>query len=256
MHFLKTYLKFLLSSKNQYSVHSPFLYDYLTKGLMNQKLIDIEKAKSLRNDLEHNHLEIEVTDFGAGSKVFQSNKRIVSEIAAKAGISAKRGKLLAKTVAYFKPQNILEIGTSLGISTAYMASGAPNSKIISLEGCIAVAGIAKETLKNHGFKNISIQVGEFSKTLDTVLENNSFDLIFFDGNHQKEPTTSYFEKCLKSAHEDSVFIFDDIHWTREMEEAWAYIRDHKKVTLSVDTFKWGIVFFKKGRIKEHFTLRI
>ncbi len=252
----KAFLHFLIDSKNQYSIHSPFLFDYLTKGLKYQGNINLDKATSLRKELIQNNLEIEVTDFGAGSRVFKTNKRRISQIAAKAGISNKRGLLLAKTVAYFKPKHILEIGTSLGISTAYLATGAPKSKITSLEGCPAVAGIAQANLKKHGFDHINIQIGEFSKTLDQTLDQQSFDLIFFDGNHQKEATISYFEKCLKASHEDSVFIFDDIHWTPEMEAAWEYIVNHKKVTLSVDTFKWGIVFFKKGRVKEHFTLRI
>ena len=252
----KALLHFLITSKNRYGVHSPFMFDYLTKGLKDQGDINLDGIKSLRKELEQNNLDIAVTDFGAGSKVFKTNKRSISDIASNAGISKKRGKLLAKTTAYFKPKNILEIGSSLGMSTCYMALGNPEAKITTLEGCPAIATIAKENYQKLGFRDITMVVGQFEETLDIVIKDQTFDLIFFDGNHQKEPTISYFEKCLQSSHEDSVFIFDDIHWTEEMEGAWDYIRNHEKVTLSVDTYKWGLVFFHKGRVKEHFTLRI
>ena len=99
-------------------------------------------------------------------------------------------------------------------------------------------------------------VGEFEETLPVVLKNKKFDFIYFDGNHQKEPTIDYFEQCLEAAHDDSIFIFDDIHWTSSMEDAWKFIKNHKNVTISIDSFKWGMVFFRKGQVKEHFTLRI
>jgi predicted O-methyltransferase YrrM len=218
--------------------------------------MDLSSTKQFRKSLGKNKNYIEVTDFGAGSRVFKDNKRQVSAIAAKAGISMKRGKLLSKTLDYFKPDRILEIGTSLGIATAYMAATCPKAKIITLEGCPTVAGIAKEAFEAFQLNNIEVVTGEFSNTLADVLKNNQFDFIYFDGNHQKEPTLDYFEQCLAAAHKDSVFIFDDIHWTKDMEEAWEEIKNHKSVTLSLDTYKWGMVFFREGQVKQHFTLRI
>lgn len=253
---VKAYLNYLIASKNHYGVHSPFLYDYLTKGLRHHSVLSLKPVHAMRKELLSNHNDIQVTDFGAGSKVLNENTRSIADIATKAGISTKRGKLLAKTVAYFQPQTILEIGTSLGISTAYMSSGAPNSKITTLEGCPEIARIARENFQNFDFKNINVITGRFEDTLASVLAGQRFDLIYFDGNHRAVPTISYFEQCLKTVHEHSVFIFDDIHWTPEMDKAWKHIRNHKKVSLSVDTFQWGLVFFKTGRAKEHFTLRI
>ena len=256
LHSIQAYYKYLIASKNQYGVHSPFLFDYLTKGLRNKPEIDLKKVSALRKDLLKNHATIQVTDFGAGSKIFDNNKRVISKIASAAGTSKKRGKLLAKTTRYFQTKQILEIGTSLGISTIYMQAGAPEAKITTLEGCPATAAVAKENFQKLGLHNIEMIVGEFDQSLNRIIQNNSYDLIFFDGNHQKQPTIDYFEKCLQAAHDDSVFIFDDIHWTQEMESAWTYIKNHEKVSMSVDTYKWGFVFFSKGREKQHFTLRI
>ena len=251
-----SYYKYLLASKNQYGVHSPFLYDYLTKGLKKQEPLDLHKLVSLRKELGRNQDEIQVRDFGAGSKSLSKNKRKIADISQKAGISTKRGKLLAKTTRYFQPRSILEIGTSLGLSTAYMVAGAPNARITTLEGCPATAGLAQENFTKLGLEHINIEIGEFNQNLDRVVHNQKYDLIFFDGNHQKEPTLDYFKRCLKAADDNSVFIFDDIHWSPEMETAWEEIKNHPQVTLSVDTFKWGLVFFHQGRAKEHFTIRL
>ncbi|WKK67197.1 O-methyltransferase [Lutimonas zeaxanthinifaciens] len=228
----------------------------MTKGLASKSTLDFKKADRFRKELIQSKESIVVKDFGAGSKIFKGNQRSFSKIAKNAGISKRRGKLLAKTLHYFKPENVLELGTSLGIATAYMSIGAPNAHITTLEGCATTAGIAKKQFEKFNLKNIDIIEGKFEETLENVLKDQKYDLIFFDGNHQKVPTIDYFEKCLKAAHEDSIFIFDDIHWSPEMEEAWDYIQNREAVKLSVDTFKWGLAFFHKGREKQHFMLRL
>jgi predicted O-methyltransferase YrrM len=197
-----------------------------------------------------------VKDFGAGSRIFKSSERKVSQIAKTAGISWSRSKKLYKTVKHFKPQNILEFGTSLGMATAAMSLAAPQAKVDTLEGCPQTAGIAKSMFDKFQMNNVELHIGEFSSTLPNLLKKNSCDLVFFDGNHQKKATLNYFQMCLEAAHKNSIFIFDDIHWSREMEEAWSEIRENEKVTLSIDTFQWGLVFFHPGREKEHFVLRI
>ena len=137
-----------------------------------------------------------------------------------------------------------------------MALATPQAGVDTLEGCPETAKIAQSMFDAHGLKNIKLHVGEFETTLPKLLEENSYDLIFFDGNHQKEATLRYFEMCLAASNENSVFIFDDIHWSSQMEKAWKEICDNLKVTLSIDTYQWGLVFFHRGREKEHFVLRL
>jgi predicted O-methyltransferase YrrM len=217
--------------------------------------LNTSKIKKYRNALLSNKDQIKVTDFGAGSRVFKSDERSVAAIAKTAGISLKRAILIAKITNYFKASKILEIGTSLGIATAAMSYGNPRAKIITLEGCKEIAKIAKEQFDKAQLKNIELIIGEFKNTLPKALKNNSFDLIFFDGNHQKEATIEYFEQCLISNTNNAVYIFDDIHWNKEMEDAWDYIRYHREVRISIDTYQWGIIFFRKEQQKEHFTVR-
>jgi predicted O-methyltransferase YrrM len=199
--------------------------------------------------------KIEVTDFGAGSKYFKDNKRAVNAIAQNAGIATKRALFLIRLVQYFKPKNILELGASLGLSTYCLHLGNPQAHIETLEGCKETAQIAMNQLHKYGANPI-LKVGNFDEILPLSLNNKTFDLIYIDGNHQKAATIAYFEQCLKSVHNDSMIIFDDIHWSTDMEEAWEIIQKNPLVTVSIDTFQWGIIFFRKEQEKEHFVIRV
>jgi len=256
IHSVSSYLKFLRTSTNTHGVHSPFVYDFITECLYNKGPFSSSRLKKYRLALLSSKDQIKVRDFGAGSKVFTSDERSISAITKTAGISLKRAGLLSEMMKYFKPENVLEIGTSLGVATAAMSLGNPNSNIVSLEGCEETAKVAKKYFQKFDLNNIELIVGEFKDTLPTALKNKTFDLIFFDGNHQKEATIDYFEQCLLYKKNDTVFIFDDIHWNREMEAAWDFIINNRKVTISIDTYQWGIVFFRKEQPKEHYIIRV
>lgn len=153
-------------------------------------------------------------------------------------------------------KNVLEIGTSLGMGTAAMGLANSNVHITTLEGCLNTAKLAQNNFTHHAIKHIDLKIGEFDKTLPTALENQQFDLIYFDGNHQEKATLSYFEQCLAHAHNETIFIFDDIYWSKGMTRAWEQIIKHPKITVSIDTFRWGIVFFRKEQVKQHFVIRL
>ena len=161
-----------------------------------------------------------------------------------AGIGRKRGELLIRLIQYFKPENILELGTSVGMGTACLSLGNPQSNITSLEGCTETAGVANNLFKEFGLTNIKVVVGPFEDTLNQVLDKQKYDFIYFDGNHSKDATLDYFTQCLFTLTEKSVWLFDDIHWSKDMEAAWEIIKAHKQVTSTIDTYRWGLVFFK------------
>ena len=255
---IKSYLKFLFHSKNEHGVHSPFVFDLVTKCFYNNtKYPEYYNLKSYRKSLLENKNTIEVTDFGAGSRVFKSNTREISKIAQTAGITPKNAELLFRIVRYFQPKSVLEIGTSLGLATSALSLANKNSKIITLEGCPNTQKQAQVQLQgqNSNFQNIEFVNTEFSsyfKTLD--LSPITHNLIYFDGNHSKKATLDYFEALLPTISNDSVWIFDDIHWSADMEEAWGIIKNHPKVSVTIDTFQWGIVFFRAEQKKEHFII--
>jgi len=250
------YLKFLFRSTNQHGVHSPFVYHLVTQCFYDQKTYGAYSAilnyKKCLNSTPH---KIKVTDLGAGSRINQQKTRAVTEIAKNAGSTYHRAKLLFRLTQYFKPQRVLELGTSLGIATQAMALGHPNAQIISIEGCKNISEFTTKLLKEQNIKNVSITTDSFFDAIQK-LPLNQFDLIFFDGNHQKEATLQYFETLLDTAHNDSVFIFDDIYWSKGMTQAWQAIKAHPKVRVTIDTFFWGFVFFRKEQAKEHFSIRL
>ena len=173
-HSVKSYFRFLGKSTNQYGVHSPFVYDYLTKGLK-EKISKSDKTSldQFRNTLRSDNRLIHVKDFGAGSRVFKGPERIVKDIAKNAGVSKRRSRLLYQTVKHFKPVSILEIGTSLGLATAPMALAAPQARIDTLEGCPETTKIAQSMFDRFGLKSIKLHVGEFETTLAALTAKNS-----------------------------------------------------------------------------------
>jgi predicted O-methyltransferase YrrM len=276
---VQSYLKFLWNSKNQHGVHSPFVFDLVTKCFYDKtSKSEYGILKKYRDELLLNKSSIEVTDFGAGSKVFKSNKRPISKIAKTAGISPKRAELLFRISRYFQPDSIMEIGTSLGLATSALSLGHPNAKITTIEGCPETARIAKENFQKFNLKNIQLEITEFNlylnhprpKTQDTEptthnlqpttcnLQPTTYNpqLIYFDGNHSKQATLQYFELLLPTITNETVWIFDDIHWSAAMTEAWETVKKHPKVKVTIDTFQWGFVFFRKEQEKEHFTIRL
>tara|TARA_R100001369_G_scaffold92320_1_gene136748 strand:- start:1382 stop:2155 length:774 start_codon:yes stop_codon:yes gene_type:complete len=255
-HQILSYLSFLLRATNQHGVHSPFVYALLTECFYDKKKYDAYKTlKNHRAALHSDSEKIEVTDFGAGSKVFKTNNRKVADIAKHAGITKKRQRLLFRIVQYLKPKAIVELGTSLGMATTALALGNPKAEIKTVEGCPntlkkATDYFAKTKLQNIQTYNQSFE--EFFKKQSS----ETYDLVFIDGNHNKEHTVAYFNLLLKQVHNESVLVFDDIYWNTAMTEAWQEIIKNPKVTVSIDTFQWGLVFFRKEQRKQHFSIRL
>jgi len=255
LHQLKSYGKFLFRSTNQHGVHSPFVYNLVTQCFYdNKKYVAYATLKKHRKKILADTSIISITDFGAGSRVFKSNERAVHAIAKNAGISTKRQELLLRLATYFQPESILELGTSLGMGTMALALGAPSAKITTVEGCAATSAKAETYFKAFGIENINVETSTFEAFFQHT-HSKTFNFVLVDGNHNKEATLAYFKTLLKYTNNDSVFIFDDIYWSPQMTEAWQEIIRHPDVTVSIDTFQWGLVFFRKEQLKQHFVVR-
>ena len=253
---IKSYFEFLIHSSNAHGIHSPFVFDLATKCFYDKaEYPAYSHLKQFRRRLLDNPDTIKVTDFGAGSRVFRSDERKISAVAKTAGISQKRAELLFRICRYFSPHEILELGTSVGLATSALALGNPNSKVFTLEGCPETASTAEKQFVSAGIDNITTIVGSFDSTLQQIA-GRKFGLVYFDGNHRKEATLDYFEQLLPTITDATVWIFDDIHLSQEMEQAWQLIRQNPKVTVTIDTFQWGLVFFRKGQVKEDFVVRV
>ena len=256
--FAKDYLLHRLKAKNRHGIHSPFVYRLVDTIIydFNAKKVYTE-VENIRNGLLADDRLISVTDLGAGSHVNNNQQKRVGDIAKNALKPPKLAQLLYRLAADVKPDSIIELGTCLGTTSLYLQMAAPQAKVYTLEGCPETAGIAKETFKKAGLNNIDLTVGNFDDTLPGVINGlDKLDFVFVDGNHQKDATLKYFEWCLPKVHENTLLIFDDIYWSEGMKEAWAEIKAHPQVTVTVDLFWIGLVFFKTGRSKEDFLVKI
>lgn len=256
---LLAYLRFWLRSGNAHGLHSPFVFGLYTTVIRHDgEFGPYEAIEARRTHLLASDTKISVTDLGAGSHTGGGQLRRVAAIARTAAKPPHLAQLLFRLVNHFRPATILELGTSLGLTTAYLAAADSRHRVITFEGCPNVANVAKETFAELGLKNVQTVIGNLDNTLTPTLAAlpGPVDFVFFDGNHRYEPTLRYFEQCLTRHHDESVFVLDDIHWSAEMEQAWEAIKAHPAVMLTVDLFYVGLVFFRKNQPKQHFSLRL
>ena len=242
-----------------HQVHSPHIFRLLTQVLKNQSGNTIfQELNTMRSRLRKDRTELEIEDFGAGPrKNKQGKKRSVQEIAKNSLQSRRCAEHLFRIVSDLQPRMALELGTSLGITTAYMARASESCQWITMEGSTQIADFARKLLTQLDVKNVKVQTGNFDDILPIFCANHTgVDFVLFDGNHKLEPTLRYFNILAKLAHEKTVFIFDDIHWSKEMEEAWSEIQKSPSVSLTVDFFHFGMVLFRGGIEKQHFILRL
>lgn len=252
MYQIIAYIKFLAKASNQHGVHSPFIYNFVTKCLYDkEKHPAYNELDNYRNLLKDSKIKLEITDLGEGSRVLSPNKRKVSDMVKTSSSSKKESKLLYRVAKYFNFNSILELGTSLGMGTCAFNLANPLSKITTIEGCPNTSDYAKSNF----IENINFIKGDFASTI-VGLQETAFDCIYFDGHHNKEATIQYFESLLHKARNETVFIFDDIYWSKGMTEAWEYIKNHDAVSVTVDCFHLGFVFFRKEQAKEHFKIRL
>ncbi|GAB3271472.1 class I SAM-dependent methyltransferase [Larkinella harenae] len=255
---IRAYLKFLLKARDAHALHSPFVFDLYTKLIRadNPHEPAFESIRALQLDLLKDNRKIQITDFGAGSRINASRERAIKDIAKNSQKPARFGRLLFRLIKRFQYRTIIDLGTSLGITTLYEAVAAPGAQILTFEGCPQTAAVAERNFRKQNRQNIEIITGNLDETLTERLKTvPGVDFVFFDANHRYEPTVRYFETCLAKAHHDSCFIFDDIHWSDEMEQAWEKIKAHPSVTVSIDLFYVGLVFFRQQQPKQDFILR-
>ena len=249
----RDYLRYRLTSLTAHDIHSPFVFDLLNDVIVDQTpFYGFELIESLRAKHLFDQSVIRIKDFGTRS----DRDAKISTIARTSLKPKKYAQLLFRLVNHFKCENILEIGTSLGITSLYLSFPNANARVITLEGSSALAGLASKNFERLKRKNLEVIVGEFGETLPKALDKfGKVDFVYFDGNHRLDPTLQYFKQCLQHSHAESVFVFDDIHWSREMQEAWLSICNHESVTCTIDLFQLGLVFFRTGMTKQHFTIK-
>ena len=258
---VKEYLRYqiLAGYRNGHGIHSPFIFNVVSRVFRNKTdKVVVSKIAKLRKELLSDGRMISVNDLGSGSVVnSQKNRsRKVSDIARYSSVPEKYGILLSNLASEFGGPGIIELGTSLGISSIYMALSCPENIIHTIEGCNETLNIAKENLRKAGTDNIILHCGSFEEFLPELLDKiNAPGLVFIDGNHRKEPVLKYFELIAEKSSNHTVVVIDDIYLTPEMKDAWHIMKNHGKVSVSIDLYRLGILFFRTGINRSHFIVR-
>ena len=252
--YLLQYIRYLFRSKHRkgFGVHSPFIFKLVTDVIEERtpyyKYKPIEKARQI---LLRNNKEVFVENFGTG----KSGRKKISTIVRRSSKSKAYAQVLFRLVNHYKAHDILELGTSFGLTTMYLAAPDSKSKVVTIEGCKEIAECAKLGFQRAGFENIHVEVGDIDVCLPKVLSGfEKLDFVFFDANHRKEATMNYFNQCLPKSHPKSIFIIDDIYWSKEMTQTWKEIRQRPEVRVTIDMFSYGIILFDPDLQKEDYTL--
>jgi predicted O-methyltransferase YrrM len=251
------YLLYRLKAKTRHGLHSPFVYRLVDKVIYDYSEKKVyEEVEAIRKQLLADNRMISVTDLGAGSQLNNNRQKRVGDIAKNALKPPRLAQLLYRLAADAQPENIIELGTCLGTTSVYLQKAAPQAKVYTMEGCPQTAGVAKESFAKANANDIQLVVGNFDDTLPDVIAGlDKLDFVFVDGNHRKDATLKYFEWCLPKVHDGTLLIFDDIYWSKGMKEAWAQLKTHPEVTVTVDLFWIGLVYFRKGQVREDFVIR-
>jgi predicted O-methyltransferase YrrM len=294
LRLVQKYLHYYFTASNGkgHGIHSPFVFDFV-RNVLNDRSDHpaFPSIETLRQRLLKDQTFLDIEDMGAGgappghsdgansdrglvnrglvNRGMVIRRRTIADIARHAAKTRKLGQLFFRIARHYRPHTMLELGTSLGLSSAYLASGAISStgahketgnagaKLLTIEGASSVAAVAAANFRSLGLENIALLTGHFDDLLPGTLDGlGSLDLVFVDGNHRREPTWRYFNMLIDRASRSSVLIFDDIHWSREMEEAWAAIRADPRSILTIDLFSLGLVFLRdEFKVKQDFVIR-
>ena len=251
------YVYYWVHTVNQRPLQPPFIYDFYYKAIRRTASHpDFHAIERYRHKLLASRDKVTTTELGAGSSVGTSQVRSVSSIAKYSLSSLKFGRFLFHLVQFLKPTTIIEFGTSLGVTTLYLALADKDTNVYTLEGCPETAQIAQQGFKQFERSNIELRLGNIDETLPALLQKvPTVDLAYVDANHRKEATLNYFKQLLAKTTEESVLVFDDIYWSFDMIEAWNIIKNHPQETLSIDLFDAGLIFFRPHPTKQHYFLK-
>jgi predicted O-methyltransferase YrrM len=260
MYQITQFLKFYFSSLSKYRIHSPFVFEICEDVIEDHRnFYAFDEIEHIRHLLKNQDLNIPKFDKGAGSKKLgkKSKADSIKDIISTSVSNPYKSRVLFRLVEHLALKHGLELGSSVGISTAYLAKACNPGQLYSIEANAHLANIAQSVQRSLKSTNCTIVNNEFDQILEEYLKKlPRLDFAFIDGNHSYKASLNYFQRILPYVHDKTVLIFDDIYWSEEMTKAWRIINSHKKVSLSLDLFYFGIVFFTPDfKEKQSFKLR-
>ena len=273
----KSWLRHQLTAWNTggEGVHSPYLFEWVRMVMMDKNRYyawaEIEECRAaMLADMR----ELEFVDYGSRNTKRQKGDeqmRRVCDIARGSLAKRKYAEMLFRLVNWLgvpemrdrkvemrdeRGLNIVELGTSLGVTTAYLAAADSRNKVVTMEGCNAVAEVAKENWRTLGLGNIDCVVGEITVDSLQMAIDDRVDVAFIDANHTYAATRAYFNVLADRVSEKSVIIVDDIHYNQDMERVWEEICVDERVTSTMDLYQMGLVFFDTHYWHRNYKMRL
>ncbi len=255
--FFIDFIKHYLTAKTRHGTHSPFVYKLTDEVIYDFKFVsDYNFVEVTRKKLYSDDRTIEITNWDDESRINRSKNKKVRDIAKTRLKSPRLSQLLYRLAKYHKPSTIIEIGTCLGITTSYLSLACPDVDVITMEDSPQMAEIAAQNFRTSSLNSINLNIGSFDHLLPSIVaDQGKVDFLSINGHHGNAATLGYFNWCLPYVHEGSVLILADIYDNNEMKEAWGVIKAHPQVTVTVDLFWIGLIYFKSDQAKEHFKIR-
>ncbi len=242
-HTAKHFFIYKLLEINEYSIHSPFLYRFYNEAIKAARHKPaLEAVEALRRSLKKDDRRIVMNNLGAPSRIKGKKASRLSAITRKGLTRIKYAKILHSLADYFQCRNIVELGTSMGLTTLYLAAAGSVKKVWTFEGNEPLANIAEENFKRMNARKIQLIRGNIEQTLPSLLKKMApIDLIFIDANHTFSATTTWYDLIKPGLPEGAIVIFDDIYWSEEMTRAWEKICRENDKNLCLDLFQLGII---------------
>ena len=254
---LRSFIAYWLDAVSEYSLHSPFLFDFYIRFLKQKPAPRrVDSLHQVRKKLQSNHHIIHVNDLGAGSLHFKNSERKISAIARTSATPEKFSKLYSNLISHYRFAHVIELGTSLGINALYLAKAHDSVQVITFEGSPEVAKVALSLFAENKVENVKLIEGNIDGTLPNHLATmEKIDFALIDANHRFEPTLQYFHWIVKKTHAYSIIVLDDIHYSAEMERAWYAIQSHELVYTTVDLYRCGLVLLNPSLTKQNVVLQ-
>ena len=251
MNIFVEYIKYRWNARTLHGIHSPFIFDFMEKASkLRPNVRDEMVIKNFVFKQRRNRKKLEIKDYGAKSKKLDQY-RSIDQIFKTSSSFGKNGILLFRICMHFKPQNILELGTSIGMGSLYMHLANPKSRLISIEGCPETHSIAKDNLKTYPIELIN---NTFKNAIQTFSQEK-FDLVFIDGHHNGKALLEYMDALMQYTHDNTIFVLDDIRWSHSMLDSWNKLSGAQTYHLSLDFFRMGVLIRRPQQMKENFILR-
>ena len=251
---IKSYFNHWLNAVDAHSIHSPFFFDFYNKVIKkeNQNAPDFAAIEELRHKLLVNTTEVTINNLGAKSTHFKKDSRTLSRIAETSLSPATYCRLYHRIIHYIEATHILELGTSMGMTTLYLAQK-KNAHVTTFEGNPSMINVALTHFEYFNTKNIELVEGNLDAELSNyLLKPAKIDFVLMDANHRFEPTMRYFNLLSRRMADKGVIVIDDIYYSEEMNRAWKELSNHQLVYGSLDLFRCGILFFDPALNRQHY----